>query len=478
MVDFPTQPTIVEPVAPDLFDIRMPGELVLNLPEMVQIEPIFSGGNAPTGIAFLYASYGTTIQDVLDGKIEGYFTYSVPLNIEVLKWGEVREQIVSKQPSSDEFLKKDALRGFNIPTGNVASLINKNDISLRKTLSDENFKQISQHAELEAGLLEFASKAVNTREEIVFDSHHRIQAATLDVAVQLARDISIAYRIDLDKYNSELRKWDIKVVNWRTNIQRQLLTLEGYKENLKATKIQIEAKNAIWALYEAKSKWMVLEADIQIIQLEEYTTKNEVKLAQLKKNAAEYDLYTARINANTALFRVYRADIEAELVKLEKYKVEVQVALERARAANDITDTVRNEAEDQIRVGNAKLRARRVQLAKAYEELNVARIGAQEVALRYDIDLSTYLGKLDSWSGGITESFDSYDEYGSRVKDSYTSDVGIAGREDADQLRVDDDSDRIYNVAYYARQRANQKADISAHSKLTATLIHQIISGK
>ncbi|HED38733.1 MAG TPA: hypothetical protein ENI76_10905 [Ignavibacteria bacterium] len=475
MTDFPTQPTIVEPVAPNLFDIRMPGELVLNLPEMTQIEPIFSGGNAPTGIAFLYASYGTTIQDVLDGKIEGYFTYSVPLNIEVLKWSEIREQIASKQPNSDEFLKKDALRGFNTPTGEVASLVNKNDISLRKALSDENFKQISQHAELAVGLLEFASKAVNTREEIVFDSHHRIQAATLDVAVQLARDISTAYRIDLDKYNSELRKWDIKVVNWRTNIQRQLLTVEIYKENLRAAKVHIEAKNAIWALYEAKSKWLILDASIQVILLEEYNIKNEIKLAQLKKNAAEYDLYTARINANTALFRVYRAEIEAELVKLEKYKVEVQVVLERVKAANDITDTVRNQADNQIRVGNAKLRAMRVQLSKAYEELSIARINAQEVASKYDIDLSTYIGKLGSWAGGVTEFFDTYDEDDVQARESYTSDVGIAGTESADELRVDSDSARIYNVAYYARQAKNRKADISANSKLTATLIHQII---
>lgn len=327
MVELPIKPILTDPVLQDLLDFTVPDDVTLQEPTHPETLPLVPEGGVHTSLAFTYAAYANTIQDVIDGNILTMAGYSIPSSTLNSNWIVVKDGVLRKyHRTRSELLSKEGARNQFGLSGEVRKRLFDLSMEERRELSQENLKFYKQNTDFTYEQIQTAFNEGVRSDAIRFDSHHKLQFANFQVAKAI---IDAGYEnvaIAIQSYNQQIEALRAQIEQHKDELRYQAQRLENWIAKLQVAGLRAEQDSMLMEAYRATVRYLVEKAKMDIIFYQTYLINAELERNKIKKYAAEIDKYTALIQANTAEYEVYKANARITKAQADAYKSEASVA--------------------------------------------------------------------------------------------------------------------------------------------------------
>lgn len=315
--------------------------------------------------AFIYRTYGTIIQDLIDGKITDFATYYTPIATVRSELALARHAVQQKYHAErKKFLDQEGTKNATVPSGRMQRVLLDLSLAERQDLSEATAKMVSVrlgesldslYSGAQAGIQSHASR---------FDEHHRLQSASLSVA-KAATDAAIQQALlRVDQYNAWVDTIKAQYKAYKVQMEAYTQQMESGLFDIKAS-IVVAQRQAIGAdLERLAAELRALQAQYEALQWELLVLQAERERQAALKTVADAELALAYIREVTVSVEMSKAAARISNVAVTVQRYSTMLTREVAEGTKIDTRLTAALAEQDIRKANFQLDDLRDQLEK------------------------------------------------------------------------------------------------------------------
>lgn len=371
-----TVPTITFPTAPVFEDLVVPSALAISLPDDIPDVPVV---NLPTDLTvgnqtvpniptISLPTFGETIPTLSIDLPDTTFAYVEPVYTSALKtalasklldgvnnggtglsatvqtdiWNQDIERLTQqKDDDIDAVINRWAGRGFDMPAGMVAALVEEVQKNFTNDRS-QNSRTISvEEARIAKEMTQFFLSTGLSLEQIELNHANNVANRALEAEKSVVQFSIDLFNSKVTKFNLELERYKSKKIEVETKLKIQELVLSQYRAELEGVDMQVrqdaikvENYRALLAshdinikLYEAEVGAVVAQMNIERAKVEIFKGEIDAYVAQLQAQKNEYDLYLAEIEGERAKIDIHKTEVEAYATRVNAVKVSNDVVV-------------------------------------------------------------------------------------------------------------------------------------------------------
>jgi hypothetical protein len=454
--DAPTLPSRVEPtkaqVTVPLFTALAPTDTSVAPTDYAEKFASAYQGAAPSTIAMVngyvdaqlakynpqYATQMQAIETQLTKYLQGGTGLSKTVEDAIYARAQAKNDVEAKRVQ-DAALADTAARGFTLPTGILASAMNR----ARQDAANINAKAATDiavaQAEMEQKNLQFAvttsaglrttmlSATLSYMQNLVSINGQALDyaKAVLGAAIEVYNTAVKAFGVKLDAYRAEAAVYETRLKSAMAGIELYKAEVDALSAltNVDRAKVEvyrarIESLASLSNVYRAQIDAVQGKVGLEKLKLELFQSQVQAYGAQVQSKNAEWQGYSAAIEGQTASARIFSTQVEAFNAQITGYKATIDAKAEAIRATaatNQARATQYNAAvsgysaivQAKGEVARTKLETNR-QVVLAFQAQVQAAVGNAQVASEYykatsaiainnaDSNLKAQLGGIDS----------------------------------------------------------------------------------
>lgn len=368
LVSVPVAPDFVLPVVPDLLALNLPAAPTLDLPSF---NAALSDMPTAPDVSFAYAesAYQTALLGAMNSRlldfVNGASTGLTP-EVEQAIWNRGRDREAAQlQRAIDEAQRMFAARGFELPGGTLATMIQQavqdsigRDVSLSR---DVMIKQ----AELEQSNFHFAFQTAMQLESRLIEHFDQVQTRALDAAKYAVQAVLEIFRARVMLYQADVQAFQARAAVYETQLKAALAQLDVYRAELDGQKLIGELNVQQVEIYKGMLQGVLATADIYKTQVSAANLRIEANNSLLAGFREQVNAYVAQVQAKNSEYEGYATQVKAEVAQVQMFGEEVNAYKSRIEAYGALVNA---------RLGAATLEFK--QLQEFPLEAYKARIGA------------------------------------------------------------------------------------------------------
>lgn len=361
MLDFLEIATIAPPVlAEPVFDTTAVPDRPVNPP--------------PVSTAFVWATYGSVVQDYLDGQITNIQKY-LPA-IRALQSELAVETLQIRRETHQQRRKVLDMAGARNAPGLDGSTI----LTLQTLREEELIKQSEVTAKLTAQRLQETyaiyenNLALGLQSAVLrFDSHHKMQSASFEVAKAVVDTATKLTAQQVAAYNDSLKAVEASWEQTRVWLKWKEQQVKLYAESVNAQKPAAEQAALVGEVLKLDAETLAVNAKIAALQYELQLLAKQTEYNAVMLEVAQTELLVANARAVTAEYSVSLSKERMVLAGVRGQEIDVSVQAEQVQKQKVL-------ANEQLQLTEISVQVKEEDLRNLRDRLEVLR-KQQEAAL-------------------------------------------------------------------------------------------------
>lgn len=339
--------------------IITPPSMTLNIPTPPSPPPEL----AP----YVWQAYGTLVQDYLDGRVQNFGAYYIPIAVVAAELELARDAIFRKyHRTRRDMFQAEGRKNLVLMPGYLQRRLLDLNLDEKRELSEATAKIAAKHAETSIDTVYEGARAALKSDDMQYTMHFKVQSASFEVAKAALMAAYANAKQRVVQFNSTL-----KVIAAQFDLIRSeyKALAQAVEAEIAAVRIEILAAESIGN--EEELQRLVAELAVAQKQIDEALSRLPLVDAEIRKAYSEMDI----LRAEQALATFKELTAQASMAKSEARLTEIarterKIALDLARVG---LQTYKDEVETDSELSTIAARSAEERLSNANSEIQVAK---------------------------------------------------------------------------------------------------------
>ena len=336
-IDFPGKPDLDYGTAPEIRPVNIPSAPGLSpVPwEGPDIPPSDDLG-LPDGSIFSYedvAAYTSTLLTQIGNKlsdivINGGTGLAPDVEQAIYDRAFLRHQL-EKDRRVLQVYDQIAGRGFNLPTGVLASQLTEIENEFTRQLQEVNMDILVKQAELAQQNTHHAHQLSVQLEQLLIQNYDARASRLFEIAKTEYQYLLEYHKHKLEVYNARMQGYMGYAQAYKHRIEAQLVQLEEYKIRIEGEKVKVDVNVAEISAYAEYLKGVGLRVEVFKTEVEAAQGELQNELAMVEAYKTQYQAYQTRVDAYKSGIEAWGTEIAtvSEEIKGERLKLDSELAI-------------------------------------------------------------------------------------------------------------------------------------------------------
>lgn len=405
-IAIPAKPVLEYPTEPAFQTHLMPTKSTLTIPAFMQTLPVDDIVAPVNNFNYLEVVYESDLLDSVKAKLAADLTSGgtgLGAEAEEAIWERAQDrQAELDEKLYDETMNFFASRGWNMPTGAMASRLAEAHNESRRSSEKLNNDILVQQSQLAYQNIKDTITAIIGLEQALIQHADTVANRGLETAKYAVEAAVNICNAQIAKLGMALERYKAAVVVYETEFKMQGLLLDFYTKELSAVEIENQIDLTTLEKYKALLSGVQLKTEVYKTEMQGAALEADFESKKLENFRLLVDIYTARINANTQKYNQYKTEWEGIATKISAKSELVKVYSAEVDGQKLLVDMNKTEADivSSINDSNTKNFASEVAAYEAGLKGDVALIDAQSkefdsMSRIYEADIKLAIGKAE-----------------------------------------------------------------------------------
>ncbi len=364
----PTAPVVALPTAPTVGAITLPEPPSIEIPSFTTTLPVDDLVVPTNSFEFYEELYTSALLSELQAKLLYDLQnggYGIEPDDEAALFERARSRELELAASEMETLLVDsAARGFPLPPGDLNVALQRAHQNLQDKVSTLSRDIMLKRADLYVDNRRFTIEQTRQLEQILIGFHNSRMERSLNAAKAILDAAIKVYEAQVSRYTARLDAYKTEAQVFEARVRAQLAQVEIFKVVMEGKRLEVDVQraavevynaqlsgiNTVVGIYKTQMEAAQVQAGIERLRIEAFRALIEGYTSQVQAKVAEFNMYEAQIRGQVARTQAYESEVKAYTATVEGAKAKADILIARLRAAIDV-------GNQQIEVFKAQIQA-------------------------------------------------------------------------------------------------------------------------